>query len=231
MKLLPRIIINCSLCGNELRRSTSEIERNVSGKFYCSRACQYKARMEYLTSEPVKKPRIEVWNEAKIIEPPITEYGLLSESLTPLQIGNAGESLVRFDLAMRGFSSWPTSQEAPFDLIADFNGTLLKIQVKSTAKPKVIPQRNRTAFAYYWGASRSTKTDKEYTNRHCDIMAFAALDSMKVAYSLLEETPAKRFSLQIAENKHRKQFANFTWDSCIAKYLAKQKDINDHETL
>ena len=61
-----------------------------------------------------------------------------------LMIGVAGEHLVCFDLITRGFTCFMTEQGLPYDVIADINGKLVKVQVKTTRTHSETPQRKIT---------------------------------------------------------------------------------------
>ena len=54
-----------------------------------------------------------------------------------LMIGVAGEHLVCFDLITRGFTCFMTEQGLPYDVIADINGKLVKVQVPFS--PQYVP--------------------------------------------------------------------------------------------
>ena len=56
-----------------------------------------------------------------------------------LQIGKAGEYLVCADLIMKGFIAFPSEQGLPYDVLLDTGEKLLKVQVKTTEKPRKVP--------------------------------------------------------------------------------------------
>ena len=57
-----------------------------------------------------------------------------------LQIGKAGEYLACADLIMKGLVAFPSEQGLPYDVLVDTGKRLLRVQVKSTTAPRVIPQ-------------------------------------------------------------------------------------------
>lgn len=91
--------------------------------------------------------------------------------------GHAAEQYTCYDLAKRGFRVVSTPFEsAPYDILADCNGRLLKVQVKGTAKPA--SKKNGAGVAtltYHFNITQSQLPQ-------CDIVAFVALDLEKVIY-------------------------------------------------
>lgn len=105
------------------------------------------------------------------------------DNITDLQIGKAGEYLVCADLILKGHIAYPSEQGLPYDLICDYNGRLLKIQVKTTRGVRPIPQRVKHTPAYLFHIKRCGKRGaKEYGEGDFDIMALVALDTRKIAY-------------------------------------------------
>ncbi len=103
--------------------------------------------------------------------------------LSDMQAGKAGEYLVCHDLIMKGAIAYPSEQGLPYDVILDMNGWLKKIQVKTTQKPRTVPQRNKTTKAYIFNIKRHGKNNtKKYTDNDVDIFALVALDTMQVSY-------------------------------------------------
>lgn len=101
-----------------------------------------------------------------------------------LQIGKAGEYLVCADLILKGFVAFLSEQGLPFDIVMNYNGKLLKIQVKTTQKSREVPQRKNSIPAYIFNVGRNGKYNnrKQYAVEHVDLFALVALDSMRIAY-------------------------------------------------
>lgn len=101
--------------------------------------------------------------------------------------GHAAEQYVCYDLAKRGFRVVSTPFEmAPYDILADCSGRLIRVQVKSTAKPS--PKANgegKTTMTYHYNVKHSQL-------EHSDIVAFVALDIEKVVYRLPSELGKSR---------------------------------------
>ena len=70
------------------------------------------------------------------------------EKINDLQIGKAGEYLVCVDLILQGHISFLSEQGLPYDVIFDYKGRLLKVQVKTTRSSKDIPQRKLQVKGY-----------------------------------------------------------------------------------
>jgi hypothetical protein len=100
-----------------------------------------------------------------------------------LQTGKAGEYLVCADLILAGYVAYPSEQGLPYDVVLDINGSLLKVQVKTTEKPRNVPQRTKESFAYIFNIKRNGKGNKQrYKKNDVDIFALVALDSRIIAY-------------------------------------------------
>ena len=108
-----------------------------------------------------------------------------------LQIGKAGEYLVCADLILRGYIAYPSEQGLPYDVVMDTGDRLLKIQVKSTLCPRVLPQRAGDSKAYIFNIKRHGKNNsKKYSDNDVDIFALCALDTKKVGYLKNNEMPS-----------------------------------------
>lgn len=100
-----------------------------------------------------------------------------------LQIGVAGEHLVCADLITKGYNAYLSDQGLPYDVVADIDGKLYKIQVKTTSKYRAIPQRKNYTPAYLFWIKRCGKGGKKvYKEKDYDFMALVALDKKIVGY-------------------------------------------------
>ncbi len=106
------------------------------------------------------------------------------ENINDLQIGKVGEYLVCADLILKGYIAFPSEQGLPFDIVADINGRLFKVQVKTTRGPKNIPQRKTVIPAYRFSIGRNGKKGrhKKYEIGAVDIFALVALDTKRIGY-------------------------------------------------
>lgn len=107
-----------------------------------------------------------------------------------LQIGKAGEYLVCADLIIKGFVAFPSEQGLPYDVLLDTGKRLLKIQVKTTQEPRLVPQRNKDTICYIFNVKRAGKKKAtRYTLSEIDLFALVCLDTGKVGYLANSEMP------------------------------------------
>ena len=66
-----------------------------------------------------------------------------------LQIGKAGEYIVCADLIMKGLIAFPSEQGLPYDVVIDTGKKILRCQVKTTERARVIPQREKKQRLIY----------------------------------------------------------------------------------
>jgi hypothetical protein len=96
-----------------------------------------------------------------------------------LQTGKAGEHLVCFDLITQGYNAFLADQGLPFDVVVENNGSLLRIQVKTTQS---VHDYGMSKNVYRFG-TRKGKGSRTRTNAACvDYYAFVAMDIKTIAY-------------------------------------------------
>lgn len=107
-----------------------------------------------------------------------------------LQIGKAGEYLVCADLILKGFIAFPSEQGLPYDILLDTGEKLLKVQVKTTEKPRLIQQRSNPIPAYIFSIKRAGANGKtRYEEKEIDLFALVCLDTMQICYLKNKEMP------------------------------------------
>ena len=107
-----------------------------------------------------------------------------------LQVGKAGEYLVCADLILKGFIAFPSEQGLPYDILLDTGEKLLKVQVKTTEKPRKIQQRAKDSLAYVFSIKRAGANGKtRYEEKEIDLFALVCLDTMKIGYLTNKEMP------------------------------------------
>lgn len=105
------------------------------------------------------------------------------KEIPDLQVGKAGEYLVCADLIMQGYIAYLSEQGLRYDIVADINGRLIRIQVKTTIKYKAIPQRKEYIPSYLFNVRRCGKGGrKKYKKNEVDLFAFVALDRKLIGY-------------------------------------------------
>lgn len=107
-----------------------------------------------------------------------------------LQIGKAGEYLACADLCMMGLIAFPSEQGLPYDVLIDVDNHILKCQVKTTLKPRIILQRKKETKAYIFNVKRKgTGGLKRYSDKEVDVFALVCLDARSVGYILNKDMP------------------------------------------
>lgn len=107
-----------------------------------------------------------------------------------LQVGKAGEYLVCADLIIKGFIAFPSEQGLPYDILLDTGDKLLKVQVKTTEKPRTVKQRSKDTLAYIFSIKRAGANGKtRYSENEIDLFALVCLDTMQVGYLTNKEMP------------------------------------------
>jgi len=90
--------------------------------------------------------------------------------------------MVCADLILGGHVAFPSEQGLPYDVVFDYNGKMLKVQVKTTRLPRNL-QRKNPVQGYVFNIKRRGKGNKaRTTNLTCDIFALVALDSKVIGY-------------------------------------------------
>lgn len=106
------------------------------------------------------------------------------------RIGRAGEHVVCAELLMAGYECFLAEGKAPYDIIADVGGRLVRLQVKTTSGVRLAPQRINATPAYTFSARHMGKMQRiGYKAGQADLVAYVALDRRIVAY-----LPAERIA-------------------------------------
>ena len=107
-----------------------------------------------------------------------------------LQTGKAGEYLVCADLILKGFVAFPSEQGLPYDVLLDTGKKLIRIQVKTTSGPRIIPQRSKESKAYIFNVKRCGKGNKKrYGHNEVDIFALVCLDTKMIGSIKTDDMP------------------------------------------
>lgn len=120
-----------------------------------------------------------------------------------LEVGKAAEHLVCADLIMNGYRAFLSDQGLPYDILVEIDGTFLRVQVKSTRKPKIHDPRTRATPGYFFHLRRAGKGGRRrYPDNTFDLYALVALDRQAIAYlpavdcsnqTLALRVPGKRY--------------------------------------
>ena len=104
-----------------------------------------------------------------------------------LSIGRAGQYLTLADLLLNGVEAFGTGEGTNYDVVADDNGKLIKIQVKTTQKMRIL--RDNSHPIYFYHIKRTGKGGtKFYKTGDFDAFALVALDIRQVFYLPFDES-------------------------------------------
>lgn len=144
-----------------------------------------------------------------------------------LNIGRAGEYITLADLLLKGVQAFDTAQGVEYDVIAQVDGRLIKIQVKTTQKMKL----RRQAFnpIYFFHIKRTGKGGvKVYEKGSFDAFALVAIDRREVYYlPFNDNVKTSSICIRDKENKYPNQarggklnglyLQDLTWENLIKK--------------
>lgn len=145
-----------------------------------------------------------------------------------LQIGTAGEHIVVADFLLNGISAFISNHGSSYDVVADHNGKLFRIQVKTTREIKKLTQRANPI--YYYHIKRSGKNGKSfYKKNDFDLFALVALDIRKVFYIGFDEVKSNSICVRSREfdysgnrgggKKNGLYYQDLTWENYLSKNL------------
>lgn len=132
-------------------------------------------------------------------------------------IGVAGEHLVCFDLITRGFTCFMTEQGLPYDIVADINGKLVKVQVKTTRTHSETPQRKNHYPSYLFYIRRCGKGGKKlYGENDVGLFAVVCVETKQVGYVSADKMPS---TLSIRVDSFRGNYLNEVQEARANKVL------------
>ena len=144
------------------------------------------------------------------------------EKINDLDIGTAGEHLVCADLILKGHKAFLSAAGLHYDILTDLNGSLIKIQVKTTRKPSPISLIKDRSKRYLINIRRMGKNGrKEYTEKEVDVFAVVALDIKKIAYipiKKIQQTMVFRDEKPLNQSKEARYFDDLTFEKAMEEY-------------
>lgn len=115
-----------------------------------------------------------------------------------MDAGRAGEHLVLADLLLAGWVAYPTSQGVPYDIAVDLGDQVVRIQVKSTLRPKSPDSMKRGSPLYVFNSRRAGKRGRRrYGAEDFDVIALVALDRRLIAYYAWRNMPRDCISIRV----------------------------------
>jgi len=141
------------------------------------------------------------------------------------EIGRAATFLVLSDLILNGYRAIASDEAFPYDIVAEINGKLVKIQVKSlTRKPKLYG-KSKTRFYNFILKQGKSGNVKKYKDIDVDGFALVMLDIQKIAYLLkrgfngwsvsLVDKNEKRESRRNSNASRRRFWQDMTLDNFV----------------
>jgi len=110
------------------------------------------------------------------------------KEINDLQAGKVGEYLVCADLILKGYIAFLSEQGLSYDIVFDYKGGLIRLQVKTTRRPKAMPQRKNYTPVYRFNIRRMGKQGRRrYTSEDVDLFALVALDTRTIGYIVESE--------------------------------------------
>jgi Holliday junction resolvase-like predicted endonuclease len=106
--------------------------------------------------------------------------------------GLAAEYLVAADLCKQGYTAVLAAAGGRYDVLADVNGRLLRIQVKSTAKQTMDSGHRNPTYKFRFA---NNNFDKRINSLEVDVVALVAIDSSLIAYLPAKECGARTMKL------------------------------------
>ena len=121
------------------------------------------------------------------------------------RLGAAAEALVYADLSMYGCNVSNASEGLRYDLIADLEGRLLRVQVKSVMKRNCVAIGGCYTFQNKTGkgSKNAIGVFRAYVG-HVDLLAFVALD-LRSAFYILPEDAGYSVTLLPADFREEKR--------------------------
>jgi hypothetical protein len=109
------------------------------------------------------------------------------------RIGHIAEHYVCYDLSRRGIRvALSPFEQAPYDIIADYHGTIFTVQVKGTQKPNMKINGQGRGYPVYLFKFSDNLTPR------CDILAYVALDTEKICYHVVKDHKCRTTSKWIS---------------------------------
>lgn len=119
---------------------------------------------------------------------------LLMKFRSDLHAGRAGEHIAAAEILSLGYECFHAAQGMPYDLVADVDGRLMRVQVKTTRLPEDVACRNVNSFLYRFYIARCGKGGKgRYKPDDVDLFAVVALDTKQVGFVGANKMPSTIF--------------------------------------
>lgn len=141
-------------------------------------------------------------------------------------IGQAGEYLVAAELTALGHVVMTSPPKVKYDLVVDVDDTLLKIQVKTIAGPRVNARTGRSVYEFSMRKER--KSGSFYADTDIDGFALVAFDRREIAFIPLGEAAssisfkAPEHAYGSAKSSKRMKDKQYSFGSFVKKVMRKK---------
>lgn len=151
------------------------------------------------------------------------------QSSTANIYGRAGEHLVCADLMLNNIPCFIVEGKSHYDIVADIDGRLLKVQVKATSQYRKRTQVKNLTPVYIFQARKYGKGGRlSYQKGDADIIAYVALRDKKIAYF---QADVVQQSMTLKTRDYKDQYTSkagkFIEDYPLEKILQKYKNRID----
>lgn len=144
-----------------------------------------------------------------------------------LNLGRAGEYLAMADILLKGYQCFDSGQGVTYDLVMEHNNKLVKIQVKTTAKPKDWKSEvhQKSTQSYFFHTKRAGKNGaRTYNENDFDLYALVMVDIKEVAYLTNKDMPKASITLRDKSLKYyneqkSKYYQDFTLERALNELL------------
>lgn len=144
-----------------------------------------------------------------------------------LEIGKAAEHLVCADLIFSGYRAFLADQGLPFDIVVEHKNRLLRVQVKSSVRPRPVPNRPASGPSYLFHIRRAGKgASRLIGNNEFDILALVAIDIRRVAYMPIDDRVLQVIHLRVPTtpvnhgNKSRGNMDEYPFSRALVEFGA-----------
>lgn len=198
--------IPCPSCGEIIKKDVSrmraEFKRGIR-HYFCDKSCKASFREASAASALKDYANTRL---VPFVSSPLEKQtaGKRVEAGRSLLVGTAAEHLVCAHIINSGHNAFMSNQYCGYDLVADVDGVLYRVQVKATTVASDPTRKNSSRRSYMFHAGRT-----QYHEDSFDIMALVALDIGYVAYiSMADYASRKTKSFQILPPNYRNADGN-----------------------
>jgi hypothetical protein len=128
------------------------------------------------------------------------------------EFATAAEHLVCADIILAGHSASLVGPTMRYDVLADVNNKLIRIQVKATSGFREVPGRPGSSQTYIFYCRRAgVKKNRLIKDDEFDVLALVAMDRKQIAYVVMNKNVLQTIHLRVAGSP--KNHGNKTWDN------------------